>query len=104
MNRFTRFPDLDAACSERTPALSGTAASLSGERDRAAAAWRHRVAKPSSKPTAKSKEREEAETSARLSRAAKRGDPSGLRGQRPRSALRRRERLREAMCQAASPI
>ena len=61
----------------------------------------HRVAKPSSKPTAK-KEREEAETSARLSPRESAGDPSGLRGQRPRSALRRRERLREAMCQAAT--
>jgi hypothetical protein len=27
MNRFTRFPALGAACFERTPALSGTAAS-----------------------------------------------------------------------------
>jgi len=27
-NRSTRFPDLGAACFERTPALSGTAASL----------------------------------------------------------------------------
>jgi len=62
----------------------------------------HRSAKPSSKPTAKSKEREEAGTSARLSPRESAGDPSGPRGQRPRSALRRRERLREAMCQAAS--
>jgi hypothetical protein len=37
-----------------------------------------------------------------LSRAVKHGDPSGLRVQRARSALRRRERLRDAMCHAAS--
>ena len=40
----------------------------------------------------------------RLSRAVKRGDPSSPQGKRHRSALRRRERLREALRQPARRV